>query len=187
VPNVVTPALANQLADQGVAALGGDPPSARLILAATGAYQLAAAFRARERLAQREIDSALVYVAEPGRLRIPRDAQETGYVLDDATLATVFPRDTPRVFITHTRPEPFLGALRRIDTGPMTTKALGFVNRGGTLDVDGMLFTNRSTWAHLLAAAANVLSLPVNGLLNEPEVAAIEGRGDPTCLWRSNP
>mgnify|MGYP003298573029 CR=1 FL=1 len=34
----------------------------------------------------------------------------------------------------------FLGALRRIDSGPDTTRELGYINRGGTLDVAGMLF-----------------------------------------------
>ena len=29
-----------------------------------------------------------------------------------------------------------------IDTGPATTRALGFVNQGGTLDVPGLLFAN---------------------------------------------
>jgi len=186
VANVLTRELAERLAEQGVAVLAGDPHSARLIVAATGAYQLAAAMRAGERLSERGIANALVYVAEPGRLRVPRDAQEADYVLDNDAIAAIFPRDLPRVFITHTRPEPVLGALRRIDTGPATTKALGFINRGGTLDVDGMLFTNRSTWAHVVAEAANVLTLPITALLDEDELAAIEGRGDPTRLWRSD-
>lgn len=181
---VVTPEQAKQLAHHGVAVIAGDPSTARLIVAATGAYQLAEATRAHDRLGERGIASALVYVAEPGRLRFPRDAHEAAYVLDDTILGAVFPADTPRVFITHTRPEPFLGTLRRVDTGPATTRALGFINRGGTLDVDGLLFANRCTWAHLLGAAANVLAMPVGALLDDDEVAAIEGRGDPTQLGK---
>lgn len=103
---------------------------------------------------------------------------------DDAAVAAFFPATTPRVLIAHTRPEPLLGALRRIDTGPATTRALGFINRGGTLDVDGLMFANRSTWAHVLEAAADVLARPVEDLLDEPELAAVQGRGDPTRLWR---
>jgi phosphoketolase len=185
VPNVLTPALAAQLAQQGMVVLAGDVQSARLILTATGAYQLATARRSRERLEERGIATALVYLAEPGRLRVPRDDQEAAYVLGNSALAAVFPPGTPRVLVTHMRPEPFLGALRRIDTGPATTRALGFINRGGTLDVDGMLFTNRCTWAHVLAEAAHALAVPVDTLLGADEVAAIEGRGDPACLWRS--
>jgi phosphoketolase len=184
VASVTTPEQATRLAQTGVAVMAGDPASAALIIAATGAYQLAAATRAMERLGERGIASALVYISEPGRLRSPRDDAEAGYVLDDARLGEFFPPRTPRVFITHTRPEPFLGALRRIDTGPDTSRALGFINRGGTLDVDGLLFANRCTWAHVLAEAAKVLSMPASALLEEEELAAVEGRGDPTRLWR---
>ncbi|WP_147652654.1 xylulose 5-phosphate 3-epimerase [Vulcaniibacterium gelatinicum] len=182
-PDVLTPALARQLAEEGATAIEGSPASARLIVAATGAYQLAEARRAQARLHERGIASALVYVAEPGRLRAPRDAREAGYVMRNTRLAALFPPGTPRVFLTHTRPEPYLGALRRLDTGPATTRALGFINRGGTLDVPGLMFANRCTWAHLLAEAASVLSLPVCALLDDGEVAAIEGRGDPGRLF----
>src|SRR3546814_5081930 len=82
------------------------------------------------------------------------------------------------------RPEPFLGALRRLDTGPATTAALGFVNRGGTLDVPGLLFANRSTWAHVVDAAAHVLGQSRGSLLSEAELAAVEGRGDPATILR---
>jgi phosphoketolase len=135
-----------------VVVLAGDPLAARVILVATGAYQLAAATRARVRLQERAIDAALVYVAEAGRLRAPRDGQEAAFVLDEDALGAIFPPTTARVFITHTRPEPWLGALRRIDTGPATTRALGFINRGGTLDVDGLMFANRCTWGRATCA-----------------------------------
>jgi phosphoketolase len=184
VPCVLTPEQARQLAADGLIVLDGDPGAARVVLSATGAYQLSAAITAHRRLAARGVASALVCVAEPDRLRTPRDAQEAAYVLEDAPLLAVFPRGTPRVFLTHTRPEPFLGALRRIDTGPATTRALGFINRGGTLDVDGMLFANRCTWAHALVEVAHVLSLPPGSLLDDAELAAVEGHGDPTVLWR---
>ena len=183
IANSTSAAQARQLAEQGVAILAGNPGSAAVIISATGAYQLAAASRAQVRLGQRGIGCALVYVAEPGRLRYPRDQHEAEYVLGDTAVGAVFPSDTPRVFITHMRPEPFLGALRRVDTGPRTTRALGFINRGGTLDVDGLLFANRCTWAHILGEAASVLSLPIEGLLDEHELAALRGLGNPTLLW----
>jgi phosphoketolase len=182
VPCVLTPGQARQLADDGLIVLDGDSGSSPVILSATGAYQLMAATQAHRRLVARGIASALVYVAEPDRLRTPRDAQESTYVLDEASLLAVFPLGTPRVFLTHTRPEPFLGALRRIDSGPETTRALGFINRGGTLDVEGMLFANRCTWAHALVEVAQVLSLPRESLLDGEELAAVEGRGDPKVL-----
>jgi len=184
VASFLAPAQARQLAEQGALVVAGDPPSAHLILVPVGAYQLAAAMRAHSRLGARGIGAAVVYLGEPGRFRHPRDEHEAHYVHDDAALAALFPAATPRILIAHTRPEPLLGALRRIDTGPATTKALGFINRGGTLDVDGLMFANRSTWAHVLEAAAGVLQQPVEVLLDEPELAAVQGHGDPTQLWR---
>ena len=103
----------------------------------------------------------------------------------DNEVHELFPAERPRVFVTHPRPEPFLGALRRLDTGPATTTALGFVNRGGPLDVPGLLFANRSTWAHVVDAAAGVLGESRDNLLSEAELAAVDGRGDPTAILRA--
>ena len=182
VADVTTPAQAERLADDGVAAIEGEADAAELLLIAVGAYQLAEARRAARRLRERGHPAAVLCIAEPGRLRTPRDEYEAAWTLDDAALARLFPPGLPRVFLTHTRPEPLLGALRRIDTGSQTTRALGYINRGGTLDVDGLLFANRCTWAHALAAAADVLMLPVDALLDADERAAVEGRGDPAAL-----
>lgn len=179
VPGVLDAASAQRLAQDGAICLRGDPSACDAILIATGAYQLAAAQHASERLRERGIAIALNYLAEPARLRTPRDDAEAGYVLSDEHVLAIFPADTPRVFVCHTRPEPYLGALRRLDSGPRTTRALGYLNRGGTLDVDGMLFTNRCSWLHVVAATAEVLALPVGRLLDDAEVAALEGRGDP--------
>ena len=65
----------------------------------------------------------------------------------------------------------FLRRLRRIDTGPLRTRALGYVARGGTLDVSGMLFANRCTWAHAVAEAADAMGIDPAGVLDadEPE------------------
>jgi phosphoketolase len=121
-------------------------------------------------------------VVEPGRLRSPRDELERRFVISDSACSAAFPSTAARVIISHTRPEPMLGALRRLDGGPARTRALGFLNRGGTLDVGGMLFANRCTWAHAVAAAADLLSLPHGAALDTTEVAAISGTGDPTVL-----
>jgi hypothetical protein len=87
-----------------------------------------------------------------------------------------------RVFLVHTRPEPFLGAVRPLDTGPGRTRALGFINRGGTLDVAGLLFANRCTWAHAVAAAAEGMGRPVSDFLSWEEWAAVRGTGDPAAV-----
>lgn len=173
---------AGALARDGVLALAGDPGRAAVILAATGAYQLDAALQAHERLAQRGIDAAVVYIAEPGRLRVPRDEREADAVLDDAAISALFPAGKPRVFVTHTRPEPYLGAVRRADGGPANTRALGYINRGGTLDAAGMLYANRCTWAHIVDAAAAVAGIRRDTLLDERERAALDGAGDPSAI-----
>ena len=185
VPHELTPQQAQALAETGATCLAGDPETAAILLVATGAYQLQEVRRAQARLAARGMSAAIVYLAEPGRFRAPRDPEEARYVHSDSAVQALFPVGRPRVFVTHTRPEPFLGALRRLDTGPTTTAALGFVNRGGTLDVPGLLFANRSTWAHVVDAAAGVLGESRDNLLSEAELAAVDGRGDPTAILRA--
>jgi len=61
-----------------------------------------------------------------------------------------------------------------------------YVKANAQLDVDGMLFANRCTWAHALVEVAQVLSLPRESLLDGDELAAVEGDGDPKVLWRDS-
>lgn len=185
VPHVMTPDQARELTITGAVRLAGDPATAAILLVATGAYQLQEALRAHARLVERDLAAAVIYLGEPARYRTPRDADETRYTHADAQLQTLFPPGRPRVFLTHTRPEPFLGALRRLDTGPVTTAALGFINRGGTLDVPGLLFANRCTWAHVVDAAVHVLGIARDNLLSGAEAAAIDGHGEPGTLFRA--
>jgi hypothetical protein len=129
-----------------------------------------------------------VYLLEPGRFREPRDEREAAFVAPSAVRERLFPAAAgARVFLVHSRPEPMLGALRPLDTGPPRTRALGFINRGGTLDVPGLLFANRCTWAHAVAAAAEVLGRPPAELLSPDELAAIGGHGDPATVLRPQP
>ena len=122
-------------------------------LLAIGAYQLEEAIQAHVKLAAAGITSCVTAIIEPGRLRVPRDELEAAFVLDEATLQEMFPPELPRVLLTHTRPEPMLGVLRRLDGGPERMRALGYINRGGTLDVAGMLVANRCTAEHAVRAA----------------------------------
>lgn len=185
-PNRLTSTQACQLAVDGLVWLLGEPQSAAIMLVATGAYQLGEVLRAEARLGAAGISAGVVYVGEPARLRSGRDARESTYVLSDADVLRHFPAATPRVFLTHTRPETYLGALRRVDTGPATTRALGFINRGGTLDVPGLLFANRCTWAHAVAEASAVLGLPPETLLTTDERLALAGKGDPRLIMRQS-
>jgi phosphoketolase len=154
-----------------------------VLLIAVGAYQLAEAVKAAERLQRRGVATRLVCVIEPGRFRIARDAHEQRIVASEAQLAALFPPSAEvRVILGHTRPEPLTGLLRRLDSGASRTTVLGYTSRGGTLDVGGMLYANRCTWAHAVAAAAACMGRQVQELLDDAELAAVEGRGDPATI-----
>jgi phosphoketolase len=167
---------------RGWAHLAGDPADAEVQIVAIGSYQAVAALAACARIRARGRRACVTAVLEPGRLRAPRDDLEGGVTLDAAELAAAFPPDLPRVLITHTRPEPLQGLLRRIDPGPERMTGLGYISRGGTLDVFGMLFANRSTWAHILEGAARVTGTPVDALLDPAELCALAGKAQPDAL-----
>ncbi len=48
-----------------------------------------------------------------------------------------------------------------------------------TINVDGMLFVNRCTWAHILAETAPILGLSRENLLTPKELSVLEGRAAP--------
>jgi phosphoketolase len=163
-----------------VAWLGHNSSSPRVILTAIGSYQLIEVQRASLRLAERGVAHRVVYMLEPGRFRIPRWRGEQDHLAPAKLVAELYPQSVaPRVFVVHTRPEPTIGALRPLDTGPTRTIALGFINRGGTLDANGMLFVNRMTWAHVLDAVALVAEIPRADLLTDNEQDALDRKRNP--------
>jgi phosphoketolase len=181
-PVLLSAGDAQRLVEEGAIGLHG-PATAPVLLIAVGAYQLAEAVKAAERLQRRGVATRLVCVIEPGRFRIARDAHEQRIVASEAQLAALFPPSAEvRVILGHTRPEPLTGLLRRLDSGASRTTVLGYTSRGGTLDVGGMLYANRCTWAHAVAAAAACMGRQVQELLDDAELAAVEGRGDPATI-----
>lgn len=173
---------AEALVHKGAAHLVGDPADAEVQFVAIGAYQAEEALKAARRLEAHGRRSCVTVLLEPARFRAPRDHCEADATVDDATLGALFPAALARVILSHTRPEPMLGLLRRLDGGPRATTALGYINRGGTLDVAGLLFANRCTWAHAVAAAAVLCGWRGEDLFTDPEQAALDGRGDPAAL-----
>ena len=171
---------AKQVAKFGATRLSGDGSEA-IQLIAIGAYQLVEAKKTASRLSENGYQYSLVYIAEPGRFRAARDHWENAFVneFDDIQSASaIFGSPSYRLLLCHGRPEYFLGVLRPLDLGPSHTQALGYINRGGTLDIEGMFFANSATWAHALAALS-AMTGDLNGVLSEAERAAVAGKGDP--------
>jgi phosphoketolase len=188
IPDLFPPDEARRLLRDGgmrLAFSGHDPDRARIILTAIGGYQLVETLTASARLAERDVAHAVVYLLEPGRFRAPRNEREARHMALATVRAQLYPESVrPRLFLTHTRPEPMLGVLGPLSTADRTV-ALGFVNQGATLDVDGMLFLNRATWAHAVDAASRLLDVARDELLTADEQAALDQRRSPEGVIRN--
>jgi len=183
IPDLFTPAEATRLLEQGAFRLdwaGYEVERQQVVLTALGAYQLEEVLKASARLRDRALPPSLVYMLEPGRFRTPQTGGEKAHAAPAALMAELYPDSVPaRVFVTHTRPEPILGTLHSLHTGRDKTSALGFINRGGTLNVPGMLFVNRCSWAHILLEVAKILDMAPDELLTPEEISVLSGRASP--------
>ncbi len=183
VADLFTPEEAARLLEQGALRLdwaGYKLAQPRVVLTAIGAYQLEEVLKASARLTEREVPHSVVYMLEPGRFRSPRSEGERAHSAPARLQAELYPDAVPaRIFVSHTRPEPLLGTLQPLHSGVGRTTALGFVGKGGTLTVPGMLFVNRCTWAHILNDAARLLDIAREELLTSEELTALEGRASP--------
>lgn len=181
-PSYLTAEQATQLSKDGALCVEGNPQAA-LQLVAVGAYQLQQGLKAWQRLAEKGVAASLIYLQEPGRFRSPRDSYEAAWQASDELRNSLFPNSVQaRVFLTHTRPEVLLGHLRPLDLGVNKTAALGYINRGGTLDVHGLLLANRCSWAHLLVKLAELAQEDLNQWLSKDELAALAGERPLTDL-----
>ena len=189
-PCVFNDTEAETLAQHGALVVDEDTSAGEepLLMIANGAYQLSEAIRACERLRDTGAPFRLVYIQEPGRFRYPRDPMESSACLTEFERERLFPyRMQRRVALTHMRPEVFRGHLPALFPHPMHSRVLGYINHGGTLNESGMLFANHCTWGHALAACAAVLEKPPGEWLSSAELAAVEGRGDPSVITRGLP
>lgn len=176
-------AQAEQLAVDGALLVSEKAGPDTLLLIANGSYQLSEMQRAALRLEEAGFAYRLVYLQEPGRFRAPRDRWELERVADLQQVEALFPDHcTNRILLTHMRPEVARGHLWPILPDARRSYALGYRNRGGTLDEPGMLFANRACWANVLTAAAGLLNVPRTALLTPEEAAAVAGQGDPAVL-----
>jgi phosphoketolase len=183
IPDLFTSDEGVRLLEQGAMRLewaGYELARQQVVLTAVGAYQLEQVVKASEGLRERQVPHSVVYMLEPGRFRKPRSKGESAHVALSRLQEELYPDSVrARVFVTHTRPELLLGTLQPLNTGSERTTALGYINHGGTLNVPGMLFVNRCTWAHIMEEAARVLGTSREALLTAPELAALDGKACP--------
>ncbi|MBU2707144.1 xylulose 5-phosphate 3-epimerase [Zooshikella marina] len=181
-PQYLSMNQACQLVSDGAICLKGNADES-LQLVAIGSFQLAEIMKASVRLATASIEHSVVYIFEPGRLREGRDRWEKKHQLSAEYVQRIF-GSLPeyRLFVVHGHPEPWLAVLRTLDLGPERTRALGYINHGGTLDTPGMLFANKTSWAHILFTLIGMMDLNVHDLLSADEVLAVQGRGNPKLI-----
>lgn len=169
---------AQQLVDNGAIRLAGNAGSGLQIIA-IGAYQLQQSRKAWQRLQERGVAAELIVMLEPGRFREPRDTLEAASLTPHTQQQALFGQAAARIVLSHTRPEAIVGTLRPLDNHPkQRMKVLGYNNRGGTLNVAGMLYANQCSWIHALAACADALDMPRSTLLDAHELGVLAGEGD---------
>ena len=155
------------------------------MLTAIGAYQLGEVLTRLAR-GSRSATSPhrVVYVLEPGRFRAPRSAREAAHAapLRARSRALCARRSAPaRVFLVAHAARADARRARAAPHRPARRAALGYLGAGGTLDVDGLLYVNRSSWAHVLRALARVRRRSTRRPISTPrERAALDGRRNPT-------
>ncbi len=161
-----------------------EPQHAKLAMFAAGAYQFKEILRASERLRREKIPHVITYLLEPGKFRNPRSASEAKFVSSDAVKSKLLPPSVEHIQLAvHTRPEIIAGALTQW-TGKRSVSQFGFFNHGGTLDADGLLFINQTSWAHLLRDAAKNLHIDEGKLLSNEEREALDGKRSPDGVIR---
>ena len=175
---------AQQLVQDGALLLRGDN-QATVCLVAIGAYQFQQCQMAWQRLADRGLKASLIYLMEPGRFRrCFRDAWERQAAASPTLIAQLFPASVKTALVaTHTRPEAISGL---IPVPPAQCLVHGYRNRGGTLDTEGMLFTNSCSWLHLLQSLADAQQTPLANWLDPLEIAALNGSEDPRPMVQFN-
>ncbi|MDO8909465.1 MAG: xylulose 5-phosphate 3-epimerase [Pseudohongiella sp.] len=181
VPVMTQPEQAEQSVRDGAVVLSHDH-NARVQFVGMGAYQMVSVQRAARVLREKGISCSVVAMVEPGRFRLPRDEMEAAYVHSVEHIAQLIPYVRSRLFVCHTHAEVITGVLRPLDTGARDSRFLGYRNRGGTLDVFGMLYANQQTWAHLVLNATQLLDLDEQLYLSAAQLAAVSGSGNPDDL-----
>jgi phosphoketolase len=160
------------------------PDEAKLSFVAIGSYQLREILLAAMRLKDRDIPYTVSYIMEPGRFRFPRNDGERAHLAPESVRQSIVPPHSENVIVSaHSRPEPVVGAIQPVWDGKRV-RGFGFINEGGTLDADGLIWVNKLSWLHLLRESARMLSIPEDRILSEDERAALDGHRNPVGIVR---
>jgi hypothetical protein len=116
---------------------------------------------------------------EPGRFRIPRSKLEKEFQAPEEIQQELLPPHINHVgFVVHTRPEILVGAMLSWFAKRSITQ-FGFLNHGGTLNADGLLFVNKSSWAHILRDAAEHVGFDEGKVLSDEERECLDAKRSP--------
>lgn len=155
------------------------PEDAKISLIAMGAYQLTQVLKASERLTESSIPHIVTYMLEPGKFRNKRSKEEHEFQVSESIKTHILPNHVEHTqIVTHTRPEIIAGSLTDW-IGKRSVSQFGFINHGGTLNAEGLLFINKTSWAHLLFNAARHLNINEGEILTQDELEALEGKRSP--------
>lgn len=155
-----------------------DIKNAVISILAIGSYQLAEVLKASKRLKEFNIAHVISYIFEPGKFRNPRNDGEAKHIANEVIQKNILPDSVKNLLIVcHAHPEVAIGTLQPLWQGK-NVSALGFINQGGTLNVDGMMFVNKCSWAHILQQVEKISDMKIN-LLNDQEKQALSGKISP--------
>ncbi|PIR37741.1 MAG: xylulose 5-phosphate 3-epimerase [Alphaproteobacteria bacterium CG11_big_fil_rev_8_21_14_0_20_39_49] len=149
------------------------PAKAEVALVVMGAYQLKEAIKASKRLTEKKIPHVTSYIIEPGKFRKPRNKGEEKHQAPKKIVDRLFPFSARKVIVmTHNRPELITGIMQPMLNG-RSFSTMGFIGEGGTLDIEGMLFVNKCSWAHVVQEFAIHNDINPEMLLTPQEYRAV--------------
>ncbi len=163
-----------------VSKAGYNKEKAKIAILVIGSYQLQEAFKASKKLQDKKIAHIISYISQPGKFRNPRNIGEQNNLAKKSVLQKILPKNIDHILIiSHTRPEIILGILQPLWQNKKSVKAIGFINNGGTLGIDDMLYINKCSWAHILQNVANIIDIKSDDLLTKKEQLALRGKLSP--------
>ncbi len=158
---------------------GYNTDEAKIALIAIGSYQLIEVIKAAKKLKENKIANRVIYIMEPGKFRVARNLGEEEHLASTKFLQALLPNTIENiVLVSHTRAEIIVGMLQNI-LNKRNFKALGFINQGGTLGIDDMLYVNKSSWAHILKNISQILNIDSRIVLSHEERQVLNGERSP--------